>query len=151
MKSETSVQKRWMYPLVVVHWLKIKEECKLDENEGFVPNGGNLLCNSSHTGHMVIKEGLKDHVRTTQGHMTQIGAKIYWEHGLWFAKILHWDLNVCALAKQHCLWRVHMLAVLYCNNMLLVFRLWMLISKPLAYIYIEICCAKAKQSNFELS
>lgn len=65
-----------------VHWLKIKEECKLDENEGFVPSGGNSLRNSRQADHMVVKEGLKDHVRTTQGHITQMGAKIYWVHGL---------------------------------------------------------------------
>lgn len=47
-----------------VHWLKIKEECRLDENEGFVSSGWNLLRNLSQAGHMADKEGLLVHVRT---------------------------------------------------------------------------------------
>lgn len=66
MKSETSVQKTLKVSVEssAVHWLKIKEECKLDENEGFVPSGGNSLRNLRQAGHMVVKEGLKVHVRT---------------------------------------------------------------------------------------
>lgn len=56
-----------------VHWLKIKEECKLNENEGFVPSRGNSLRNLRQAGHMVVKGSCED----TQGHTIQTGAKLY--------------------------------------------------------------------------
>lgn len=92
-----------------VHWLKTKEECRLDENEGFVSSGGNLLRNVRQAGHMANKEGLLVHVRTCKDTQPK---RVPNSAGYMVSDLLGICIGPCMfvqLRKQHSLWRVHTL------------------------------------------